>query len=58
MKFEINDKVKTKRMIKATAIVKDRLVKPEVNLYQVEILEGSNKNDLLWFAEHELEKSE
>lgn len=54
MKYEIGDKVFTTKIIKVPAIVKDILMKPEMNLYQLEILTGTYKNQKLWFAEHEI----
>ena len=55
MLFEIGEKVRVNSIIKVEALIKDSLLKTEVQLYQVEALEGVYKGKLLWFAEHELQ---
>lgn len=53
-KYNIGQQVQVNSIIKANAKVIDRLQK-EINLYQVEILEGKYKGKQLWFSENELE---
>ena len=56
-KYNIGDKVQVNSIIKAQAKVTDRLQKPGINLYQVEVLEGKYKNNKYWFSEHELSRN-
>lgn len=56
MLFEIGEKIKINSIIKVEGLISNGLSKPEVQLYQVEVLEGEHKGKLLWFAEHELQK--
>lgn len=56
MLFEIGEKVRVNSIIKVEGLISNGLSKPEVQLYQVEVLEGEHKGKLLWFAEHELQK--
>ena len=56
-KYNIGDKVQVNSIIKAQAKVTDRLQKPGINLYQVEVLEGEHKNNKYWFSEHELSRN-
>lgn len=53
-KYNLGQKVKVNSIVKVLAEITDRLSKPGINLYQVEILEGKYKEKRLWFAEHEL----
>lgn len=55
MEYKMGDKVQVNSTIKAKGKVTDRLSKPGINLYQVEVLEGEYKGKQLWFAEHEIE---
>lgn len=57
MLFKIGEKVRVNSIIKVEGLITDSLSKPEVQLYQVEILEGEHKNKKMWFAEHELQKN-
>lgn len=55
-KFDVNEIVQIKSIISCEAKVVDKLSQQEINLYQVEVLEGDHKGKLLWFAEHEVDK--
>lgn len=54
MKFKIGETVFVKLDITAKATITDTLTKPEVQLYQVEVLQGKHERVKMWFAEHEL----
>lgn len=55
-KFDVDEIVQIKSIISCEAKIVDRLSKQEINLYQIEVLEGDHKGKLLWFAEHEIYK--
>lgn len=56
-KYDVGEIVQIKSIISAEAKVVDKLSKPGVNLYQVQILLGDHEGKLLWFAEHEVNKN-
>lgn len=55
-KFDVDEIVQIKSIISAKAKIVDRLSKSEINLYQIQVLDGEHKSKLLWFAEHEVHK--
>lgn len=57
-KYNIGDRVRTKATITATGeIVNRKEVEPDLNLYQVKIIEHDKYNGVeAWFVEHEIDK--
>lgn len=56
-KYNLGQVIQVNSIIRAKGKIEDRLSKPGVNLYQIEVLEHEKyQGNNYWFAEHELEK--